>query len=166
MYVTWDASDESGAVPRGVRAGLAVALCDVGLVVFMGGPGGVRPDCWRQTDEGWAAVSRSLLDPVSQRGRLRFVASRNAEIVETLFDQQGFDWTQRGQVAFVVEDVHDHPPKDSPNNFAACLKSDPPQCKLSGCIAMLRPGTDGDFAEFHTASEATAQRFESRLIQI
>jgi hypothetical protein len=150
-YVIWDAIDENESVPPAVRATIAAALCDLGLVVFLGGPGWSISNDWRQVDGGWTGVSkRRLLDWFLRKPSLRFMASREARIVETLFDQQGFDWNLRGQVAFVLKgDDTIMCAKGCPDRFAACLVSDPPQRVPQSCIAILRPGTDGDFDEFH-----------------
>jgi uncharacterized protein YqcC (DUF446 family) len=140
---------------------IATALCHLGFVVFLGGPGSSISNDWRQIDGGWAGVSRGLLDWISRKPTLRLMASREPRIIETLFDQQGFDWNLRGQLVFVLGDNDTiERATASPDNFATCLQSDPPRRAPQGCIALLRPGTDGDFAEFHAISRQVADSFD------
>lgn len=163
-YLMWETTNESGTVAPEVRITIAAALCALGLVVFLGGPGCATSNEWRRADGGWAGVSKGRLDWLLRKPSFRFLASRDEKVIETLFDQQGFDWTLRGQVAFVLRDSDTiEPPKDLPDNFSACLASDPPQRVPQDCIALLRPGTDGDFAEFYAISAQTLSEFERHL---
>jgi hypothetical protein len=160
----WEAAAEDGTVAPEIRITIAAALCTLGLVVFLGGPGCVTSNEWRPIDRGWAGVSKGRLDWLLGKRSFRFIASRDEKVIETLFDQQGFDWTLRGQAAFVLEDNDTiKPPIDLPDSFAATLASDPPQRVPRDCIAILRPGTDGDFAELHAISRQILSKFERHL---
>ncbi len=159
-YVIWDAVDENETVPPTVRAAIATALWTLGPAVFLGGVGAAGSNEWKESDGSWTGVSQRLRDRILRKPGLRFIATRNTKIIETLFDQQGFDWNLRGQMVFVLEGAHViKSPNGSPDNFAACLKSDPPQHAPRGCIAILRPGTDGGFAEFHAISRHVVDDF-------
>jgi len=163
-YVIWEATAANGNLAPRVRTTIAAALCNLGLVVFLGGPGGVTSNEWRQIDGGWAGGSPWRLGRLLRKSSLRFMASRDVKVVETLFDQPGFDWSLRGQAAYILEN-HDttKPPMDYPDSFAVSLQSDPPQRAPPSCIAILRPGTDGDFAEFHAMTRETVSNFERDL---
>ncbi|TCH99714.1 hypothetical protein EJV46_03295 [Roseococcus sp. SYP-B2431] len=149
-------------MPTEVRAAIATGLCHVGSVIFLGGSHWSKSNVWHRVDGGWAGISRKFLSGFLRRRNLKFTTSRQVEIVETLFDQQGFDWNLRGQLAFVLEGRDTNiPPIALPDSFAACLEADPPRCAPQGCIAILRPGTDGDFAEFHAASQKFMETFQN-----
>jgi hypothetical protein len=161
-YVIWDPSDEDGTVPIEVSAVVATALCELGSVAFLGGPGALTSNSWQRLGEAWVGVSRRPFDWLSRKPSPRFIVSRDIRTIEGLFDQPGFDWTLRGQMAFLLEvdDFVNPAPVASPDALAACLEFDPPRRAPTGCIAILRPGTDGDFAEFNTANSQVAKAFE------
>lgn len=75
------------------------------------------------------------------------VRTRDPVVIATLFDQAGFDWTQRGQMVWLF-------PPDAPPcadvEILATMDQDPPAALPSACTGLLRPGTDGDFAELAT----------------
>lgn len=165
-YLVWETGGDDETVAPEIRLAIATALCTMGHVVFLGGPGCEPSNQWQSVDGGWVGVSKGRFGWLSRKPEFRFVASRDLHVVKTLFDQVGFDWNLRGQAAFVLDDDGTgRPPADPPNDFAASLTTDPPRHAPRDCIAILRPGTDGDFAEVHVASQHILAEFERRLMR-
>lgn len=153
-YLVWPPrADGEAGVPPSVAAALAEALSRCTTVVFLGGEGD------RQAGEGWQEAGPSTWTTAApvpwtlrRQGagwRAGLVCSRDPAVVATLFEQEGFDWTQCGQVAFLLHlgarcgDIE-------PKAVFAAMKESPPHVLPDACIGLMRPGTDGDFAELTT----------------
>ncbi|WP_191083099.1 hypothetical protein [Roseococcus microcysteis] len=90
------------------------------------------------------------------------VQTRDPAVIATLFDQPGFDWTQRGQMVWLF-------PPDAPPcadaDILAAMAEDPPGTLPAACTGLLRPGTDGDFAELATRDAALRAALLAALSQ-
>ena len=168
LYLASQVTAETGTPPVSVCQAVARGLCALGPVAFLGGSGGARADRWTADGDSWVGRTRDRSGWFHWSIRmLPFMMSRNPEVVVTLFAQPGFDWGLRGQMVFVFTNgvsACGYPPAASLRQLAASFASDPPAVVPDDCIALLRPGTDGDFAEFHASRFDLVDAFRTRLV--
>lgn len=134
-YLDWEPRDDGEAgLPDAAIQRLAAALAAAALVVF---PAAVAA--------GPATAVPWLLRRHGAPARARVVRSRDPGEIATLFDQTGFDWTQRGQLVLLFDPAT--PPAAVAPELLFAAMADPDSPPPAPCAGVLRPGTDGDFAE-------------------
>ncbi len=166
MFLTWDDGGAVDAgVPEPVQERIASALGSLSRVVYLACPIGQQPDtAWSQTSAGHWNCSLRATDQMLRRGSSRLVGlvcTREARVIAGMFDQIGFDWTSRGQLGLLFHPADDCGGVD-PFQVLNTLSDDPPLRFPDGCIGVLRPGTDGGFAELagpQALCAAVAARF-------
>lgn len=145
-------ADGEAGPPAATVAALAAALGAVAETLFLAEA---------------SQAPRRLAAPWSLRRQgapaaIGLVRTRDPALIATLFDQPGFDWTQRGQMVWLF-------PPDAPlcadAEILATLADDPPEALPAACTGLLRPGTDGDFAELATRDAALRAALLAALVQ-
>jgi hypothetical protein len=138
LYLGWTIVPEpiNAGVDERIAKLVARSLMDF-KVLFLGGP--------VASSANWQSVSdRTLVAHTS--GRIsNLCISSDTELVETLFDQTGFDWSQRGQFA-VLFPINVAEADLSPKRIAQAIEEEHIDT-IPGTEGYLRPGDDGDFAE-------------------
>ena len=82
-------------------------------------------------------------------------------MTKTLFDQTGFDWSQRAQFALLFSsscEVQAISPQPAASQLA-CEQVD----GIAGSLGYLKPGDDGDFAGMGFATEALRSEWLERF---
>jgi hypothetical protein len=145
LYLSWSVEPEPA--DAGVDLQIAEILADSWhryKVLFLGGP--VAP----QSSGTWHQVSKDTF-VVSLGGKISNICiSSDRLTVQTLFDQPGFDWSQRGQMGLLLSpDVNllELVPRQIARDLA-----DEQFDEIRGARGYCRPGDDGDFAELGFAS--------------
>lgn len=155
-YLVWSASPVAidAGVPDEVAQRLGVALCAAADVLFLGGPAAdLVPDpAWRACAVGtWCAAVRlplRLRTPLRRRD-IPLTFTRRPDVLAGAFDAPGFSWDLRGQTIWLF-DPGSAPPRIDAAALDSGLDQDPPVALPFGSVGLLRPGTDGDFAELLT----------------
>jgi len=166
-FLGWPLREDGEAgLPDACAKRLASGLGAGALVAFLAAAGPTLATArWTQDGAGTWSISATGSGLFRRRGapaRCRVVASRDPAVIASLFDQPGFDWTQRGQLVFLLPPCDGAPPLTPAEVFDA-MADDPPRRPPAACIGLMRPGTDGDFAELATRDAdliaAVAARF-------
>ncbi len=159
VYLNWHVTPEPE--DAGVDSEIASLLARSfrGLkVLFLGGPAVTQPfGTWHQQSPGTFTVR--LAGKIS-----RMCISSDCEVVETLFDQVGFDWSQRGQFALLF-------PSDTnvlklPAQAIADALAKENLSKIPDAKGYLRPGDDGGFAELGFRSDDALVGWSDTLKEI
>jgi hypothetical protein len=145
-----------GGIPRGLGAVLARALASVTRVTF---PSSVlhptAADGWsrsggddvRRLNAPAAARVASLLKRTP--GHVLLVSTRNPDTVMHAFEDPAYPWWMQGQV-LLLSSPNAPPPGIERNQLLALFEDDWARhahaLALSGIVAVVRPGVDGDVA--------------------
>ena len=150
-FIDWPLrSDGEPGPPDEAMHRLASALAACATVVFF-------------TQHGHIAVPPGLRRQ-GMAATIGITWSRDAALVGSLFKQPGLDWSQRGQIVFLFPPDG---PFGEPNTQAlfATAAEDPPRNMPPGCTGLVRPGTDGAFAELATADPHLRRALLAALLQ-
>jgi hypothetical protein len=148
-YLTWP-HPADGGVPAGAARALASALCEAAGVLYLGAEPPAHPSAqWTRASRGsWTCVVRlpfSLWSPVRRRS-IDLTYTRSPERACRLFDVPHFNWSTRGQTAWLFP-LSDAPPRIDPLELEGALADEGAFRLPFGAAGRLRPGTDGAFAE-------------------
>lgn len=167
VFLTWDIGGSVDAgVPKLVRRRIASALGSESRVVYLANAIGKQSaTSWSQTSAGNWNLNLRATNQMVRGGSSRLVGlvcTREADVIAEMFDQIGFDWTLRGQLGLLFPPTDDCGDVDA-HQVLSALSGDPPRHFPEGCMGVLRPGTDGDFAEV-TGPQALCSKIEARLL--
>ena len=159
VYLNWHVTPEpEDAGVDGEIASLLAGSFDGLKVLFLGGPAVTQPfGTWHQESPATFAVR--VAGKIS-----RMCITSDFDVVETLFDQPGFDWSQRGQFGLLFPsntNVMKLPAQAIANAIAKENLSEIPEAK-----GYLRPGDDGGFAELGFRSDDALARWSDTLKEI
>ena len=140
VFLSWDL--DTDPIDAGVDHAIASVLAGSWRnykVLFFGGPlTGSSLKQWYSFGEQTFVVR--LPGEIS-----RLCISSEPETIVTLFEQVGFDWTQRGQLVILLS-ADTHVAALEPARLAEDLAQEQID-KLPTALGYVRPGDDGDFAE-------------------
>ncbi len=149
--VDWCAIARGRSLEEAVASALAKALVSCGSVLFLHSD----PRHDNGTNE-WKSVSPQTWQMTKQVGMIpklgrkwRFCLSSNPDSVRQLFHDDQYSWHLRGQLALLFPSGQR--PENLPlNEIVRCLEKQE-LTNVADCTGYLRPGDDGDFAEFGPA---------------
>ncbi len=104
---------------------------------------------WREVEGGWATVLSAPGGILARKRNLPLLCTTNPKIARLMFSAEPFDWSQRGQLAFLTQKTEQPPALDyrlveqcfHRQSLGAILSSQVPLL-----LGLLYPGVDGDFA--------------------
>ena len=160
-------------VPEPLALAICEALCACGWVVHLSPwVRGLKPQWgWMRSIDGpkrWYHAVRMFLGFRVIRGwlGLSLTATSNPETAVEAFDTPSFDWTQHGQIIFLLP-PGDLPPLDR-SALRSLLRGTPPSIRsLTGTPALrgvVLPGVDGDVAQITTFDPGLWPELEPALI--
>ncbi len=157
-FCTWIVEpwpEDAGVDPQVTRV-LAESL-SAWSVLFLGGPScESRSNTWHRVSEVTSVAS--LKSNIS-----RLCWTRDTALIRTMFDQAGFDWSQRTQFGLLFPTdtkVETLEPK-----IVAKAIADEAIDSISQAVGYLRPGDDGDFAELGFSHELARQQWVTELTE-
>lgn len=164
-FLTWPprADGEAGPPPATIARIAEILAASAPALFLATGPDQAPETPWTQAGTATQQRIATTSGTLRRQGappRLRLVLTQDTATLAGAFDQPGFDWTQRGQLILLLEPAASLPP---PADIFATMASDPPDTLPPTCIALLRPGTDGDFAELAARDPATLSGLVHRL---
>jgi len=171
LLLGWCPVDHIDAeVPAPIRGVLSRTLVALGTTAFLT-PLESAP---AHTASGWSAlvgkVRASLAAGTGRPTGARWVTTQDAETAAMLFDQPGFAWSMRAQLALVLSNGETPLPAPSGEVLERLLTDGWPghgqQGQFAaGVLASLRPGVDGDVALLSCADAAVLAAFRTTLAQ-
>jgi hypothetical protein len=157
-------------VPSDLAAVFARALCEFGMTTFLhsGSAAAVEHDgSWHRTelDQIACVLKPPLWDRVRGRPILSFLRTARPSIVETMFDDGYYQWTEKNQIAFLSR-TDTFPPRLDYRTVIKVLEAQAEDlswlAKLE-CPCLVLPAVDGDFVELIFFDEPSRRRLQETL---
>jgi len=169
ILIGWKPGGEDGGSPHHAVKTMARALSSFGQVVIPSSSvSGDESFDWRRDGVDQVACLRVSGRP--GRSLLTLRCTEGEHSIRSMFEDPVYPWWYQGQFALLCRRGTPPPDLEILSGFVGILLSDNwtsalAQLQVSGVLAVLRPGVDGDVAGLHCASDEVREELERCIEQ-